>query len=366
MGALCDNSQQFQMDFDRTSNFDNENFRFKEMSILTHRIDNKFKIIHGILSNRDERVIEQLKKKTQYANSLNIHHWYIKNDDLHIYFDYPVPISQIDNFEHLDVWKLVNHITKILSLLQDLKMHYCALNPNGVFRVYTLQQQYVYKIADSFLFRPLYMKYYQSPTNYYQHEQIEYFKSDVFALGLVCLYCLGLKELKQYFKQKQFDFKELYNKINEMNLPGYLNEFLEQTLAEQDIQRPNCQQLFQLVIKLNEKYKIEIGNVELRLYNQAFQPQTIENEQIIIKDGERIEIVNKQAPYECTHYDLSTWCYFIGRVSKGKRNGKGELKFRNGCRFVGTFIDGLANGTGIYYYGQQEIIGYWKDDIFMK
>ncbi|CAD8100803.1 unnamed protein product [Paramecium primaurelia] len=366
MGALCDNSSHFLMDFNKTSNFDNENFRFKEMDVLTNRIDNKFKIIHGILTFRDEKVIEQLKKKTQHANSLNIHHWLIKNDDLHVYFDYPEPISQIDNFEHLEVWKLINHITKILSLLQDLKMHYCALNPNGIFRVYTLQQKYVYKIADSFLFRPLYMKYYQSPTNYYQHEQIEYFKSDVFALGLVCLYCLGLKEPKIFFKQKQFDFKELQIKIKELNLPEYLNRFLDQTLIEQDIQRPNCQQLYCFVLKLNEEYKIQIENIELKLYNHEFQQQTNQNKQKVINDGEKVEILNPEAPFECTHYDLSTWCHFIGRVANGKRNGKGELKFKNGCRFIGTFINGLANGTGIFYYGQQEIIGYWRDDIFMK
>ena len=64
MGALCDNSKHFLTDFTKSNNFENENFRFKEMSVLTHRIDDKFKIIHGILTLKDEKAIEHLKKRT--------------------------------------------------------------------------------------------------------------------------------------------------------------------------------------------------------------------------------------------------------------------------------------------------------------
>ncbi|TNV74463.1 hypothetical protein FGO68_gene4067 [Halteria grandinella] len=333
------------------------------MHSLTHKSDKKFKLIHGIINDEEENKREHLKKRHQFANSLLIHFWHQKGDELHIYFDYPQPLIQLDVMNQDEVWKMVNHVTRILSTLSELKMHYLAINPKGVFRVYTqYQNQYVYKIADHFLYRPHYMKHYQSPQNYYKQEQVEYFKSDVFALGMLCLYCLGIKQLKQFYKS-QFDYDLLYKTVSDLHLPQYMHEFLLKTFIKDDDVRPNVKQLYQYILQQNKQYKLQNYDVELQIYTHEQIMKQKSGKRI---DGDQVELFNDSANIECTYNDLSPWCYYKGRVQDCKRVGKGELHFKNGSKFLGTFINDFANGQGIYTKGDFEIVGVWKDDIFIK
>ncbi|CAK87423.1 unnamed protein product (macronuclear) [Paramecium tetraurelia] len=66
-----------------------------------------------------------------------------------------------------EVWSMLGYVSAALAKLQQQKQHYNNINPKGIFRVYTIEQLYVYKLEDPFLFHNQIMKNFCSPIFYY-------------------------------------------------------------------------------------------------------------------------------------------------------------------------------------------------------
>ena len=65
--------------------------------------------------------------------------------------------------------------------------------------------------------------------------------------------------------------------------------------------------------------------------------------------------------------DFSTidnyWSYYVGEFNSDYFEGFGTMYFKNNEKYVGGFDKGMMNGQGIYYWGDQEIKGVWKENI---
>ncbi|CAD8187040.1 unnamed protein product [Paramecium pentaurelia] len=73
----------------------------------------------------------------------------------------------------------------------------------------------------------------------------------------------------------------------------------------------------------------------------------------------------EDAQDDTIHEVLSNYEYFKGEVAKGMKYGKGELRFKNQNYFIGTLIDDLICGSGIFYYQSHGVECIWMNDKFI-
>lgn len=54
----------------------------------------------------------------------------------------------------------------------------------------------------------------------------------------------------------------------------------------------------------------------------------------------------------------------MGEVKKLKKHGQGHLFFKNGTKYVGTFVDGDIAGQGCFYENDKIVAeGIWKNGV---
>lgn len=112
------------------------------------------------------------------------------------------------------------------------------------------------------------MKHFLSPTLYYTNlPEHNLYKSDIFSLGLVTLYCFGLKDTSIFYQPAGFNFQLLHQKIESLKLPKYLARIVKMMLDEEELNRPDPLQLKVSLDSSATVYRLKIPQPEILIYN---------------------------------------------------------------------------------------------------
>ncbi|CAD8186634.1 unnamed protein product [Paramecium octaurelia] len=371
MGQACTSADiaAFTEDFRPPYPYRNEALKFSEMEVYEHTGDPQFKLVRAKLYDSYFRIRDQLEylvKRDQDPFNIVIHKYDSDFISINMFFDFPIRLEDFVSTKLTipEVWSMLGYVSAALAKLQQQKQHYNNINPKGIFRVYTIEQQYVYKLADPFLFHNQIMKNFYSPIMYYKtHPEHDLFKSDTFSLGLVCIYSLGFKKTEILYKQEAFDFELLDDIITRFKLPLYFDRLLRSMLEMDEYGRPDPIQLSISVSNYTKAYKLPELKTVMVVYNKqilktAQSPdatesiidiRTPENKVLELPKPPKVEILQGHLPY-------TNGCYYVGsyNAKTKKREGRGIFFSKDGNKLIqGTFLNDLPEGDDIEMWREE-------------
>lgn len=98
---------------------------------------------------------------------------------------------------------------------------------------------------------------------------------------------------------------------------------------------------------------------------QLLNPLDLDNSDLSVEsDRANIQAIMQLSGYNAEEFHMPLKDIYEGEVDeKGRRHGKGVIKYANGNEFHGQFEHNKRHGKGIYFYGNgDKFEGIWKDD----